>query len=163
MFEALASNGGLSLEALKEKYTDSAMDRFVAKIEAGLDSHCAYLKDTALPEIREIENSYRRDLFVLNTREIVITRELDTSSEERKEKIEGKLDKLQELKSELEKGIALCEARAERLQDTIERYNECKAELEQKDSDAKSRYMAASNTEKEALEERMQWSISPRM
>lgn len=159
LFEKLAENEGVSLEQLKERYTVAAEDKFVSRVESSLEVHGAYLRDSAIPETREIADSYRRDLLVLDSRETVLSRELTEVKNgeqqsifiDREKVLQDKIDEIHGLKEELEKGIASCEERVERLEATLERYDECRQELAEKGADSYDRYMAASNTEKEAF------------
>ena len=159
LFEKLAENEGISLEQIKEQYTVAAEDKFVSRVESNLEDHSTYLRDSAIPETREIVDSYRRDLLVLDSRETVLSRELtelknggqQSDFTEREKELQGKIDEIHSLKGELEKGIASCEERLERLEATLERYDECKQELTEKGADPYDRYMAASNAEKEAF------------
>ena len=159
LFEKLAENEGVSLEQLKEQYTVAAEDKFVSRVENNMEAHSVYLRDSAIPETREIADSYRRDLLILDSRETVLSRELIEVKNgeqqsifiDREKVIQEKIDEIHLLKGELEKGIASCEERMERLESTLERYDECKQELAEKGADSYDRYMAASNVEKEAF------------
>ncbi|MCI9553526.1 MAG: hypothetical protein HFE94_08340, partial [Acutalibacter sp.] len=157
IFEARAAELGCTVDELKARYTAEIQEGFIARVENGLDGHINYLRETAIPEMENLKESYGRDLFVLDSRETSIRAEMERqpeqgegSSDERKQELSERLDKIAEYRSEIEKGVSRIEDREERLRDTIERYAECKEALALPGTDTDSRYMMVSNIEKDA-------------
>lgn len=157
IFEARAVELGCTVDELKARYTAEIQESFIARVENGLDGHANYLKETAIPEMENLKESYGRDLFVLDARETAIRAEIERlpehgedSSDERKQELSERLDKIAEYRSEIEKGVSRIEDREEGLRDTLERYAECKEALALPGTDTDSRYMMVSNMEKDA-------------
>lgn len=157
IFKARAAELGCTVDELKAQYTAEIQEGFIARVENGLDGHANYLRETAIPEIENLKESYGRDLFALDARETAIRAEMERlpehgeeSSDERKQELSERLDKIAEYRSEIEKGVSRIEDREERLRDTLERYTECKEALALPGTDTDSRYMMVSNMEKDA-------------
>lgn len=155
VFEALAIEAGCSVDELKDKYTAEVKEDFISKVANGIELHSAYLTGTALPEIEQIKESFLSDRFVLQSREEALRTEIEQIKEEpekadRLKDLEVKLGDISSHEDSIDKGIHRCEERETCLRETLERYDEAKEAISQKDIDVNSKYLIASNLEKDA-------------
>lgn len=156
IFEALAAEAGCSVEELKDRYTAEVQESYISKIASGIEAHATYLKETALPEIEQIKESFQSDKFVLDSRAEALRAEIehikeDPEKSDQLQELEKRLDKISSLGEELDRGIERCDARSSHIQETLEQYEEVLEALPQKDIEVESRYLMASNLEKDAV------------